>query len=293
MKYTTDQLYFGASALKSGYNRICDPQNSALLYLHFGRLYLPEPKATYAGETGEHEVVFALLHGSGSVQVEGGATYQIGLRVDPFSGPATMLYLPPQTRYQVTAGTQGLDMAVNSAEAQAGGAPLLLTPDKIAVTQHGAGRWARKVHLGTVGDFAIQRLMVGETYNRPGGWTSFPSHKHDSENPPQEMPYEEIYFFQMKPQGAFAVQCLYDSPDREDALNEAFMVRDGDTVVLPRGYHPVAGSPGCQMYYLWAMCGAPGLRTYGQVTVDPQFAWLHQVEPLLDDFPWQRGMATL
>jgi 5-deoxy-D-glucuronate isomerase len=107
--------------------------------------------------------------------------------------------------------------------------------------------------------------MVGETFNRPGGWTSYPSHKHDEVNPPHELPYEEIYFYLFKPQAGFAIQRVYDAPEHEEAMDVTMFLRDGDTGLIPPGY---------QMYYLWAMCGEVGHRTYGQTTVDPDLRWL-------------------
>jgi 5-deoxy-glucuronate isomerase len=125
--------------------------------------------------------------------------------------------------------------------------------------------------------------MVGETFNRPGGWTSYPPHKHDTVNPPHEMPYEEIYFYLFKPKAGGAIQRVYDAPEREEALDVTLLLHDGDAGLIPHGYHPVAGAPGYQMYYLWVMCGEAGHRTYGQTTVDPDHRWLLPVEPLLDD----------
>lgn len=277
------QLYFPAPAWRPGYNPICDPANSPLRWLHFGRLWLPSPGDTWSHTSGDYEETLALLHGSGTVQIAGGLTYLLGPRPDPFTKPPTMVYLPAGVSYRVTAGPDGLDLGVAGADAPPGGEPLLFPPDKIEVQRHGAGRWGRKVYMGITGHPGVQRLMVGETLNRPGGWTSYPPHKHDATNPPQEMPYEEVYFYLFKPQAGFAVQRVYDPPDREGAIDNVLLVKEGDTVAIPRGYHPVSGAPGYQMYYLWVMCGEPGQRTYGQVSVDPDHAWLLPVEPLLED----------
>jgi 5-deoxy-glucuronate isomerase len=276
------QLHFPAPERGSGYTLICDPTNSPLRWLRFGRLWLPDRDSDWQHETGDHEETLALFHGSAVVQVIDGPRYAIGPRRGPFAGPPTMVYLPAGCSYRVTAGPDGLDAGVVGAPAERGGAPILIPPDAARETRHGAGKWGRKIYMGTAADYPIQRLMVGETLNRPGGWTSFPPHKHDTRNPP-EMPYEEIYFFLMKPRAGFAVQRIYDPPDREGAIDVAMVVRDGDTIVIPHGYHPVIGAPGYQMYYLWMLCGEVGARTYGQVTIDPDHAWLQQVEPLLED----------
>ena len=33
------------------------------------------------------------------------------------------------------------------------------------------------------------------------------------------------------------------------------IVRDGDVIVIPSGYHPVVAAPGYALYYLWVMAG--------------------------------------
>ena len=65
-----------------------------------------------------------------------------------------------------------------------------------------------------------------------------------------------------------------------DALNEVLVVEDGDTVIIPRGYHPVVAAPGYQLSYVWALRGEG--RRYGAWSDDPAHAWLRNVEPLLN-----------
>ena len=273
-------IHFVARPLEVGYNHICDPEDSPLRWLHFGRLWLPEAGQSWTHTTGEREETLTLLHGSGALMVSDGTTFSLGPRSSPFNEPPTMVHLPAQCEYTIVAGRDGLDAALAAASAEPGGMPLLFPAETAQETTHGTGMWKRKIYLGTVGDYPIQRIQVGETLNRPGGWTSFPPHKHDVRNPPLEMPYEEIYFFFVQPTTGFGIQYVYDGPQYENGLNTAIVVRDGDTVVIPHGYHPVAGMPGHRMYYLWILCGEVGERSYGQFTTDPHQAWLVNVEPL-------------
>ena len=69
-----------------------------------------------------------------------------------------------------------------------------------------------------------------------------------------------------RPEG-FAVQLVY-TDDR--SLDEAIQVRDGDVVLVPRGYHPVAAGPGYDLYYLNVMAGP---RRRWLVTTDPAHRW--------------------
>ena len=89
-----------------------------------------------------------------------------------------------------------------------------------------------------VRDPHAQRLMVGETFNPPGHWSSFPPHKHDGRN--GEPCLEEVYHFRVDPPHGFGHQMLYT----EDGESVTHQVRDGDAVLLPYGYHPVSSPPG-------------------------------------------------
>jgi 5-deoxy-glucuronate isomerase len=48
------------------------------------------------------------------------------------------------------------------------------------------------------------------------------------------------------------LQRLY-SPER--SFDETFNVQDGDSFLVPFGYHPVVAAAGYQLYYLWALSG--------------------------------------
>ena len=52
----------------------------------------------------------------------------------------------------------------------------------------------------------------------------------------------------------------------------AHVVKDGDAVLLPYGYHPVVSPPGYRLYYLWAMAGAQRKLALHE---DPDHKWVH------------------
>ena len=90
---------------------------------------------------------------------------------------------------------------------------------------------------------------------------------------------EEVYFYVVKPKQGFGVQCLYQRPEVPNRLDEAFIVRDGDTVVLPRGYHPAVAAPGYQLCYVWVLYAEADV--YGAWSDDPDHAWVRNVEAML------------
>jgi 5-deoxy-glucuronate isomerase len=87
-----------------------------------------------------------------------------------------------------------------------------------------------------------------------------------------ESPYEEVYFFKIKPSQGFGLQRIYTAPDDEDPFDLVYVVEDGDTVVIPRGYHPVVAAPGYELYYLWILAGEE--RRYGAWSDDPRHSWI-------------------
>jgi 5-deoxy-glucuronate isomerase len=122
-----------------------------------------------------------------------------------------------------------------------------------------------------------QNLIVGETINPPGNWSSSPPHKHDVDDLPMESKLEEVYFYKLKPQQGFGLQRIYSD---DGDLDEAYVIRDGDTVAFPRGYHPVVAAPGYQLYYLWVLAGEKRIMCPND---DPDHAWVKDTEPIISE----------
>src|SRR5436309_14768329 len=93
-------------------------------------------------------------------------------------------------------------------------------------------------------------LLVTEVLTPAGNWSSYPPHKHDTDDPPRETYLEETYYHRLARPERFAVQLVY-TDDRP--LDQAIQVRDGDVVLVPRGYHPPAAGPGHDLHYLNAV----------------------------------------
>lgn len=204
----------------------------------------------YKGNTENSESAFVILSGSCHLSGEGFRFENIGSRKNVFSGKPTTVYLPIQSVFQIEAVTT-LEIAICSAEADVKKSPVLITPDKVKEIQLGAGNWKRKAFFVIDQEVDVQHLFLGETYLPPGKW-AFPPHRHDFNNLPKEVDMEEIYHFRILPHTGFGIQLSYtDDRSRE----EAYIVRNGDTVIIPDGYHPAAASPVDAVYFLWFMAG--------------------------------------
>ena len=121
----------------------------------------------------------------------------------------------------------------------------------------------RRIHHILMEDAAAESLLVTEVLTPGGNWSSYPPHKHDTNDPPRETALEEIYYHRLRDERGFALQRVYTT-DR--TLDETLAVRNGECVLVPRGYHTVSAAPGYDLYYLNVMSGP--LREW-KVTFDP------------------------
>ena len=185
----------------------------------------------------------------------------------PFDGPPHALYLPPGTAYRVEA-TSELELAACSAPAETGVEAFVVRPEEIEVERRGSGNMEREVRPILMAERPAERLLVVEVITPNGHWSSYPPHKHDRDAAPEETYLEETYYHRVNPEQGFAVQRVY-TEDR--SLDETMTVSDGDTVLVPGGYHAVSAPPGYDLYYLNVMAGP--LREW-KFKNDPDHEWL-------------------
>jgi 5-deoxy-glucuronate isomerase len=218
---------------------------------------------------GDLETVVVVLGGVVDVEANGESLGSAGGRSSVFEGPGYAVYSPPGTALRLKATTPA-QLAIATAPAGQG-APLearIIGPGDQRLADVGKGNWSRTVRTILGPEHAAGRLLLGETINPPGNWSSYPPHKHDREAPPEEVRLEEVYFFKVDPPEGFGVQVRYD-----DAGTEAFTVRDGDSAVIRSGYHPLVAAPGYSLYYLWVMAG-DGRQMIPHF--DPAYAWVQK-----------------
>jgi 5-deoxy-glucuronate isomerase len=256
------------------YQQIVQP--GTMRFLDFARLRLEEGEQ-HSASTGSRELVLDIFSGTISVTVEGtGGKKQVfskvGSRADVFAGPPAMVYIPPKSTYEITARSSKVDLGIFSAPSQVSTGPALLEGSAVLAKQVGRDNWTRTVYSALAENVPAERLLAGETLNPPGNWSSYPPHKHDSANPPQEAVLDEIYFFRLKPAQGYGFIWTYTAPDDPQGFSTVFVVEDSDTVLLPRGYHPVVAAPGYQLHYTWVLAGEE--RRYGAWADDPRHAWV-------------------
>jgi 5-deoxy-glucuronate isomerase len=219
-------------------------------------------------ETGDRECCVVVIAGTCTVASEHAIWSELGGRPDPWSGLPDAAYLPPGTRFSVTGDAE---VGLCFAPAPGGGARARVLPGgEIEPELRGYGNHERTVHPILMADREADSLLVCEVLTPAGHWSSYPPHKHDRDALPDESFLEETYYHRLNPSRGFALQRVYT--DERD-LDETLAVGDGDTVLVPRGYHTVSAPPGYELYYLNVMAGPT--RTWA-IQNDPNHEWMLQ-----------------
>lgn len=275
-------LHFRAAPLSEGYNRIVSPENAPVKYLEFGRVFLRKGCQAFLPPDGKEKAV-CILSGRAEVTVTPArgdtVRYQeVGGRANALAAPPTVVFVPRQAGCALVAQSDELHLAVSAASSRKEGKVQLVRPEQVTCARPGASNWSREVYTAIGPNVEADRLLVGETINPPGNWSSYPPHKHDTKGA-SEAPYEEIYFYLLDPPSGFGLQRIYTAAGDPQPIDEALVIQHGDVVVIPRGYHPVVAAAGYRLYYLWTLAGEE--RVYGAWSDDPEHAWIKGCEPLL------------
>jgi 5-deoxy-glucuronate isomerase len=217
----------------------------------------------------DRETVVVVLGGVVDVEAGGRSLGRAGGRADVFEAPGYAVYAPPGTGVRVTARTAAqLACATAPAGETSPEAARIIGPEDQRLASVGAGNWARTVRTILGPEHAAGRILLGETINPPGNWSSYPPHKHDRQAPPEEVRLEEVYLFKVDPPSGFGVQVHYG-----EGIEEAFLVKEDGVAVIRSGYHPVVAAPGYSLYYLWIMAG-DGRQMIPHF--DPAHSWVQE-----------------
>lgn len=221
----------------------------------------------------EQERLVLVLEGRAAVRAGERDLGTLGSRSSVFDGPPPPVVLvEPGQPVEVVAEGPAL-VVVAAAPGGAVRRTACLAPEAVLAEERGSGRTARRIHHLLPPGAEAGRLIAFEVFTPGGNWSSYPPHKHDTENPPVEAQLEELYFYRFARPEGFAFARVY-TPDR--SLDEAMTPMDGDVVLVPRGYHPVGVPAGYDCYYLNIMAGP---NRAWHFTIDPDHAWLMDWDP--------------
>ena len=237
-----------------------EPGRTAARHLHYGRIILGAGDAPVRFSTNDRETGLIGLKGSAQVTAEG-KTYTVS-RYDA-------IYVPRDASLEVAPGPEGCDLAEVASPVVARHPVQFVSfsdVQKDAGLHFSAGGPGCQRELNILLGKNVQagRLMAGVTFSAPGNWTSWPPHEH-------AVLAEEAYLYIDMPPPAFGVQLVYTNKTDPEV---ATIVREGDIVLMPAGYHPNVAAPGGQINFLWMMAAnrEDEDRLFGVVNVQPEFA---------------------
>ncbi|HET9900283.1 MAG TPA: 5-deoxy-glucuronate isomerase, partial [Actinomycetes bacterium] len=229
--------------------------------------------------TDDEEIVVLPLSGACGVESDG-QRIELQGRKDVWSGVTDSAYIPRDS-HAVIDSELGGRFALTSARCNRRLPLRYLPAENVPIEVRGAGSCTRQVN-GFCAAHAVEadRLIAVEVLTPAGNWSSYPPHKHDEDRPGEESALEEIYYFELRPEGSdnsssgFGYQRVYGTVDRPiDVLAE---VRTGDVVLVPHGWHgPSMAVPGYDLYYLNVMAGPSAERSW-RVCDDPEHAWVRE-----------------
>ena len=244
---------------KKGRTLSVAPGKTASRNLYYGRIILDASDEPLVFETADRETGFICLDGSATV-----STGDSSFDLDRYDA----LYLPRDS--QVTVVTKsGCDLAELAAPVD-NRYPIQFV--KFAEVRKdpslhfiaGKPPIERDLNILLGKNVEAGRIMAGITFSSDGNWTSFPPHEH------QDM-LEEAYLYIDMPAPQWGLQMVYTDLQEPELVE---VVREGDVILMPQGYHPNVAAPGGSINFLWMMAAnREGVdRQFGVVNVQPEYA---------------------
>jgi 5-deoxy-glucuronate isomerase len=238
---------------------IIDINDDTTPLCYFNNVKLKQGES-YRYQLEDYESVVVLAAGNCDIKSAGEQFTNIGRRANVWDGEPASVYVPVKAEAIITCQSEEADILIAGGRYDKVLKPFVISDgDKAADSvQYGSDdtKTHRKIKhiLGQQNIDLRGRLLVSELFTvGAGGWSGFPSHKHDVERPPIETRFEEVYQFRFNPGIGFGAQFLYEN---EDECGPAYHVKTGSVIAIDKGYHPSVAAPGYEMYYFTIIVGA-------------------------------------
>lgn len=258
-------------------------ENDALVPLTYFNIVKMKAGEAFDYRLEGYETCVVPATGTVDVEASGQSFDTIGHRgVDVWDGDPEGVYVPTDTGARISAKTD-CEVFIAGAKFAETLAPFAVRSSDLDLVQYGSDdtKTHRKIKhiLGANHHDRVGRLLVSELFTvGAGGWSGFPSHKHDTNRLPDETRHDECYNFRFKPDYGSGLQML-QRVDNEPG--DAYHIMDGSTVLIDKGYHPCCALPGYEMYYFTILGGLSqrSLKQYFQPTHAEQ---LHTIPGIMD-----------
>jgi len=251
-----------------------------LVYFNIVRLKACE---TFEYRLPGYETCVVPATGTVTVETMGETFAGIGNRgADVWDGEPEGVYVPTDSSARITALTD-TETFIAGAKFAETLRPFAVRAGEIDRVQYGSDetKTHRKIKhiLGASHHGRVGRLLVSELYTvGAGGWSGFPSHKHDTDRLPDETRHDECYNFRFRPDYGSGLQMLQRVDNQP---GDAYHIVNGSTVLIDKGYHPCCALPGYEMYY-FTILGGLSQRSLKQYFQPTHAAQLHTIPGIMD-----------
>ncbi len=265
------------------HNRAIVDMDNALVPLVYFNIVNLKPGEVFDYRTPGYETCVVPATGTVTVETAGETFAAIGNRgVDVWDGEPEGVYVPQDTGARITALTD-TEIFIAGAKFDETLRPFAVRAADIDKVQYGSDdtKTHRKIKhiLGAAYHGRVGRLLVSELYTvGAGGWSGFPSHKHDTDRLPDETRHDECYNFRFKPDYGSGLQMM-QRVDNEPG--DAYHIMNRSTVLIDTGYHPCCVLPGYEMYY-FTILGGQSQRSLKQYFQPTHAAQLHTIPGIMD-----------
>ncbi len=236
---------------------IIDVNNPLVPLVYFNIVKLDEG-LQFTSKVPGYETCVVPATGTVTVETEGYRFDDIGnRRLNVWDGEPEGVYVGVGQAARITCTRGPVEVFIAGARYDKVLTPFAVRAEDIDPVQYGSDdtKTHRKIKhiLGQKYHDRVGRLLVSELFTvGAGGWSGFPSHKHDTDRLPTETRHDEAYNFRFNPPHGSGLQML----QREDGnLGDAYHIVDGSTILLDQGYHPCCVLPGYEMYYFTILGG--------------------------------------
>ena len=235
---------------------IIGEDNGIVPLCYFNNVHLTKGE-TFEYSLQNYETAIVMACGTCHIKVDDHEFDNIGKRTSVFDGDPASVYAPVGSLVRIECLSDKADILIGGGRFDKKLEPFCVRESDVDHIQYGSDetKTHRKIKhiLGTKNLKGRGRLLVSELFTvGAGGWSGFPPHKHDVENPPSETRFQEVYQFRFNPGHGFGAQFLYEKP--ED-FGPVYHVRTGSVIAIDKGYHPSVAAPGYEMYYFTIICG--------------------------------------
>ncbi len=258
--------------------------DDAVVPLNYFNIVRLKKNEGFSSRVEGYETCVVPATGTIDVDVEGFSVAELGGRgTDVWDGEPEGVYIPTGAEAAFTCTSETAEVFVAGAKYDEVLEPFAVRSDEIDLVQYGSDdtKTHRKIKhiLGQKQAGRVGRLLVSELYTvGKGGWSGFPSHKHDTDRLPDETRHDETYNFRFRPKHGSGLQLL--QADGED-VGEAYHIVDGSTVCIDQGYHPCVVMPGYEMYY-FTILGGLSQRSLKQFFQPEHADQVHTIPGILD-----------